>query len=249
MAAALKGVDPKLGNIILDEVVSNDAIKVTWDDIAGLGEAKKALHEIVILPSLRPDLFTGLRAPARGVLLFGPPGTGKTLLAKALAHESNAVFFSISASSLTSKYVGESEKLVRALFSVARRVAPSIIFIDEVDSILTARGENDHEASRRLKTEFLLQFDGVESTQDDRVLVMGATNRPQEIVLSLSLNFIATPSSFLNFLLLHSGFSGAAQVCEADLHWLAGRRNPGLDGPAPPQAPLVLYLPGRLRSA
>ncbi|KAF9198934.1 hypothetical protein BGZ49_000124 [Haplosporangium sp. Z 27] len=176
----LKNVDPKLANLILNEVLV-DGATVTWDDIAGLSFAKQALKEIVILPALRPELFTGLRAPAKGVLLFGPPGTGKTMLAKAVAQESKATFFSISASSLTSKFVGESEKLVRTLFAVAQELQPSVIFIDEIDSILTERSENEHEASRRLKTEFLLQFDGTGSNSDDRVLVMGATNRPQEL--------------------------------------------------------------------
>ncbi|KAF9212330.1 hypothetical protein BGZ59_006899 [Podila verticillata] len=176
----LKNIDPKLANMILNEVMI-DGATVTWDDIAGLSFAKQALKEIVILPALRPELFTGLRAPAKGVLLFGPPGTGKTMLAKAVSQESKATFFSISASSLTSKFVGESEKLVRTLFAIAQELQPSVIFIDEVDSILTERSESEHEASRRLKTEFLLQFDGTGSNSDDRVLVMGATNRPQEL--------------------------------------------------------------------
>ncbi|KAF9576273.1 hypothetical protein EC968_009835 [Mortierella alpina] len=176
----LKNIDSKLANMILNEVMI-DGATVTWDDIAGLSFAKQALKEIVILPALRPELFTGLRAPAKGVLLFGPPGTGKTMLAKAVSQESKATFFSISASSLTSKFVGESEKLVRTLFAIAQELQPSVIFIDEVDSILTERSENEHEASRRLKTEFLLQFDGAGSNSDDRVLVMGATNRPQEL--------------------------------------------------------------------
>ncbi|KAJ1368209.1 Fidgetin-like protein 1 [Parelaphostrongylus tenuis] len=150
---------------------------IGWSDVAGLDGAKKALREIVVLPFKRPDMFKGIRAPPKGVLLFGPPGTGKTMIGRCVASQCNATFFNISASSLTSKWVGEGEKLVRALFSIARLKLPSVIFIDEVDSLLSSRSETEHESSRRIKTEFLVQLDGVATNADERLLVLAATNR------------------------------------------------------------------------
>ncbi|GAQ79787.1 hypothetical protein KFL_000380210 [Klebsormidium nitens] len=176
----IKNIEPRLLEHISNEIIDK-APNVTWGDIAGLGHAKKSIQELVVWPLKRPDLFAGVRSPGKGLLLFGPPGTGKTLLGKAIAAEANATFFSISASSLTSKWIGEGEKLVRALFGVAGCRQPAVIFIDEVDSLLSQRkSDGEHESSRRLKTEFLVQMEGC-CGGDERVLLIGATNRPQEL--------------------------------------------------------------------
>jgi len=172
--------DPFEARVLQEMLDGSSAVR--WADVAGLEAAKRTLKEAVVLPNLRPDLYRGLRAPPRGVLLFGPPGTGKTFLAKAVATESNAKsFFAASAASLTSKYVGESEKMVRALFRIARERQPSVIFLDEVDSLLSARGDGDQESSRRMKTEFLVQLDGAGTSREDRILFMAATNRPWDL--------------------------------------------------------------------
>ena len=155
--------------------------KVKFTDIIGMQEMKQTLYEIIVVPTIRPDLFTGIRKPQRGILLFGPPGTGKTMIAKAIASECNSTFFNISASSLTSKWVGESEKTVKSLFKVAYKRVPSIIFIDEIDSILSKRSGSENEATKRLKTEFLIQFDGLGSNTNARLLVIAATNRPMDL--------------------------------------------------------------------
>ncbi|ETO16263.1 ATPase, AAA family protein, partial [Reticulomyxa filosa] len=186
----------------LEEDIIAESPNVSFADVLGLNSVKLALYETVILPALKPQLFTGLREPGMGlyvytllcvhiktwtgILLFGPPGNGKTMIAKCVASSCKCTFFSISASSITSKFVGEAERLMRTLFRMARDKAPSIIFIDEIDSLLTARGgKSEAESSRRIKTEFLVQFDGVgastQTNQEKQVLIIGATNLPEEL--------------------------------------------------------------------
>ncbi|KAK2076201.1 Protein SUPPRESSOR OF K(+) TRANSPORT GROWTH DEFT 1 [Prototheca wickerhamii] len=170
----LEKLKSSLGNAILEEKPN-----VKWDDVAGLEGAKDALKEAVILPVKFPQFFTGKRKPWSGILLYGPPGTGKSYLAKAVATEADSTFFSVSSSDLVSKWMGESERLVSSLFALAREKAPSIIFIDEIDALCSARGEGESEAARRIKTEFLVQMQGVGHGSDDkRVLMLGATNLP-----------------------------------------------------------------------
>ena len=161
----------------LEGAILTEKPNVHWSDVAGLETAKEALKEAVILPIKFPHLFTGKRTPWQGILLFGPPGTGKSYLAKAVATEAQATFFSISSSDLVSKWMGESERLVRNLFEMARESRPAIVFIDEIDSLCGARGDGESEASRRIKTEFLVQMNGVGNNQSG-VLVLGATNIP-----------------------------------------------------------------------
>lgn len=168
---------------VIEADVLETSPNVRWEDVYGLDGVKTLLQEMVVQPAQRPDLYKGLRSPGRGILLFGPPGTGKTLIAKAVATNVNATFFSVSASTLLSKYHGESERLVRTLFQMARERQPAFVFIDEADSILSARSDNEHEASRRLKTEFMAQVDGATASAqaDERVYIMAASNRPQDL--------------------------------------------------------------------
>ncbi|KAM3208956.1 hypothetical protein ACQJBY_063566 [Aegilops geniculata] len=168
----------------ISAVVPPHEIGVKFEDIGALDDVKKTLDELVTLPMRRPELFSrgNLLRPCKGILLFGPPGTGKTLLAKALATEAGANFISITGSSLTSKWFGDAEKLTKALFSFASRLAPVIIFVDEVDSLLGARGgAMEHEATRRMRNEFMAAWDGLRSKDSQRILILGATNRPFDL--------------------------------------------------------------------
>jgi len=164
-----------------------------WSDVAGLDVAKESLKETVILPVRFPQLFTGKRKPFKGILLYGPPGTGKSYLAKAVATEADSMFFSVSSSDLVSKWQGESERLVRNLFEMARAAdgGNAIIFIDEVDSLCSSRSEGEQDSTRRIKTEFLVQMDGVGNSKNKKgsTLVLGATNVPWELDAAIRRRF------------------------------------------------------------
>jgi len=186
-AASLRNVttDNDFEKRLLSDVVPADELGVTFESIGALDKIKETLHEIVMLPLQRPELFRrgNLAKPTKGVLLFGPPGTGKTMLAKAVATEAGANFMNVSLSSVASKWFGEGEKFVKAVFSLARKIAPSVIFIDEVDSMLGKRGEkrSEHEATRKMKNEFMSSWDGLRTKDSERVLVLAATNRPFDL--------------------------------------------------------------------
>lgn len=169
--------------IIAAEVIHPDDINVRFSDIGGLEPIISSLQESVIYPLVCPSLFkssSNLLAAPKGVLLYGPPGCGKTMLAKALAKESGATFINIAMSVLSNKWYGESNKLVAGLFGLARKMQPSIIFIDEIDSFLRERSRGDHEVTAMMKAEFMTLWDGLLSGGDS-ILVLGATNRPNDI--------------------------------------------------------------------
>lgn len=189
---------PRMQDLVLNsyeqtiamEVVAPEEIPVTFDDIGGLDSIIEELKESVIYPLTMPHLYSHssslLSAPS-GVLLYGPPGCGKTMLAKALAHESGACFINLHISTLTEKWYGDSNKLVNAVFSLARKLQPSIVFIDEIDAVLGQRRSGEHEASGMVKAEFMTHWDGLASSAaagsntPQRICILGATNRIQDI--------------------------------------------------------------------
>ena len=170
----------EMASLIKREIILENP-NVSFKDIVGLDTAKNIIEEALLWPMKYPHFFTGLLEPWKGILLFGPPGTGKTLLAKAVASEMRTTFFNISAATIVSKWRGESEKLIKVLFDLASHYQPSTIFLDEIDSIMSTRGEggDEHEGSRRMKTELLIQLDGL--TKNEGVFLLAASNIPWDL--------------------------------------------------------------------
>jgi len=175
-------ITPSTKIIVSDEPYSGDlkATGISYEDIGGLKNEIELIREMVELPMKHPEVFQklGVGAP-KGVLLTGPPGTGKTLLAKAVANETDSTFYSIAGPEIVSKFYGESEKHIRDIFDKAEKNAPSIIFIDEIDSIAPKRGEGIDQTEKRIVAQILTLMDGLKSR--GQVVVMAATNRPEDI--------------------------------------------------------------------
>ncbi|XP_037339276.2 outer mitochondrial transmembrane helix translocase [Pungitius pungitius] len=168
---------------IASQLVDPRTMTVTWRDIAGLDEVVNELQDTVILPFQKRHILarSKLFQPPKGVLLFGPPGCGKTMIAKATAKASGCKFINLQASTLTDMWYGESQKLTAAVFSLAKKIQPCIIFIDEIDSFLRNRSSQDHEATAMMKAQFMSLWDGLDTSSTTQVMVMGATNRPQDV--------------------------------------------------------------------
>ncbi|XP_045488847.1 outer mitochondrial transmembrane helix translocase isoform X2 [Pieris rapae] len=180
--------------IIASQLVVPDEISVNWKDIAGLDNLIMELRETVILPIQKRELFADSRLtqPPKGVLLHGPPGCGKTLIAKATAKEANMSFINLDVSMLTDKWYGETQKLAAAVFSLAVKLQPCIVFIDEIESFLRTRNSHDHEATAMMKTQFMSLWDGLITDPSCTVIIMGATNRPQDLDKAIQRRMPAT---------------------------------------------------------
>ena len=176
-------VNSQMAQQIIDMGILIKDPNVDWESIAGLSNVKKLLRQNLVILPMRPDIAHGLLSPWKSVLLYGPPGTGKTFLAKAIATECQRTFFNVTAATITSKFHGESEKLVNALFDLAEQMKPSTIFFDEIDALASKRGSaNENEASRRVKSQLLVKLEGIDTTNDpDSIFVVAATNFPWDL--------------------------------------------------------------------
>ncbi|OQV24782.1 ATPase family AAA domain-containing protein 1-B [Hypsibius exemplaris] len=168
---------------VAQNLVEPDSVGVSWEDIGGLDDQIAELRRTVLMPlQKRPDIrVSSLVQPPKGVLLYGPPGCGKTMLAKAMAREADARFINLQLSTLTDKWYGESQKLAAAVFTLAEKIQPVIIFIDEIDAFLRVRDRGDHEVTAMMKAQFLSLWDGLISDSASRIVILGATNRPQDV--------------------------------------------------------------------
>lgn len=169
--------------VVASQLIDPQSIDITWNNIGGLDSIIDDIKSEVILPMRMTNIFSNFRShqPPTGVLLHGPPGCGKTMLAKATAREAGARFINLEVAMLTDKWYGESQKLAKAVFTLAKKIQPCIIFIDEIDAFLRSRDTHDHEATAMLKAQFMTLWDGLETDKDCQVIIMGATNRPRDV--------------------------------------------------------------------
>lgn len=167
--------------VVASHLIDPESIDISWNNIGGLDSIIDDIKTEVILPMRMPNIFSLNHRPPTGVLLHGPPGCGKTMLAKATAREAGARFINLEVAMLTDKWYGESQKLAKAVFTLAKKIQPCIIFIDEIDSFLRSRNSHDHEATAMVKAQFMTLWDGLETDTDCQVIIMGATNRPRDV--------------------------------------------------------------------
>ncbi|KAJ9468875.1 Protein MSP1 [Diplonema papillatum] len=171
-------------NDVAQGIVDSSSLSETLSQVGGLNDAKRIVRDSVVIPLAQPHLYPAgsLRAPPKGLLLHGPPGTGKTLLARAIAKEANAAFIEVKLDTLLTKWVGDSEKHVAAVFSLARKLQPAIVFVDEIDGLLSSRDSHSTSSPtfNLIKTVFMTEWDGL-TTSNHNIVVIGATNRPGTI--------------------------------------------------------------------
>eukprot|EP01062_Namystynia_karyoxenos_P027122 TRINITY_DN20910_c0_g1_i1.p1 TRINITY_DN20910_c0_g1~~TRINITY_DN20910_c0_g1_i1.p1 ORF type:complete len:393 (+),score=136.04 TRINITY_DN20910_c0_g1_i1:92-1270(+) len=215
---------------LLDCVIDADDIDEDFDAVGGLQDVKAVVQRSVVLPFQHPHLYPpkSLRAPPKGVLLYGAPGTGKTLVAKALARSCKAAFIEVRVESLFGKWLGQSEQAVAAIFSLARKLQPSVIFVDELDSLLSRRSHDDQHAYANAKTIFLRHWDGFATSESQhRVVVVGATNRPaaldSAVLRRLPVKlYLPPPQSAARLEILRILLRGE-DLTGVDLEWVAAR--------------------------